>query len=193
MISVRADKDSIAINNAASGAVTINMAAQLAHLPSVLTPLLLQIVQHHKPRFNKNVLLEKSPKIEEKISFNCLNYFCDDIRLNSEFMALVEDSLSIVDDAEPDAKGAIQWAINKAYKDVKLRLLMENKVSISNKAEVQRIISEYSDVIFQEVSESLFSIGDIGISCPKESLMAAKELLACYGFIGCMILEEPQK
>ncbi|WP_017347144.1 hypothetical protein [Pantoea sp. A4] len=193
MASVRADNDSVAVNNSGNGTVTINMAAQLAQLPSVLTPLLLQIVQHHKPKFDPNILLEKSPEIEEKLLFNCLNYISDDIRRNSEFMALVEESLSIVDDAEPGAKGAIQWTINKAYKSVKLRLLMQNKVSISNKDEVQRIISKHADEIYLEVSEALFSIADIGILCTKESLMAAKELLACYGFIGCMILEEPTK
>lgn len=191
MVKVSAESSSIAVHNAGDGTVNINVAAQLAQLPSLLTPLLLQIVQYHKPRFDINILLEKSPEIEEKLAFNKLSYYSEDVRRNCEFMAIVEESLAIVDDEEPGAKATIQWTINKAYREIKRQLLMENKVNASNKEHVQKVISDNSDTIFQDVSEQLFCVDTIGVSCAKENLMAAKELLACYGFIGCMILENP--
>lgn len=193
MAQVSAESSSIAVYNPGNGSVVVNMTTQLGQLPSVLTPLLLQIVQHHKPRFDPKVLLEKSPEIEEKISFNQLKYFSDEIRNNSEFMAIVEEALIIVDDEEPGAKSTIQWTINKIYKDVKRKILMENKVNMSDKNQIQTVINNNSDIIFNEVSERLFCLDSSGIPCVRENLLAAKELLTCYGFIGCMILENPEK
>ena len=191
MTRVRADANSIAINNGGDGSVTVNMMNSLSELPSALTPLLAQIVQHYKPAFDPNFLLEKSPKIEEKLSFNNLVYYSDDIRENSEFMSIIEESLAIIDSEEPGAKGIIQWVISKIYKDLKRKILMVNKINPSNKQLVQKCISDNSDYIYQSVIEELCKVDSPGMSCTKETLMAAKELLTCYGFISCMVLEEP--
>ncbi|HIB8619874.1 TPA: hypothetical protein ACWX5Z_000334 [Serratia marcescens] len=190
--SIDANNGGVAVSNTGKGTVNVSVTTQLAQLPSFLTPLLVRIVEHHKPKYTPDLILEKSPKIEDKITFNNLIYFSEDVRLNSEFMAIVEDALSAIDNESPGAKGAIQWTINRSYKEIRRTILMKNRVKMSDEEEIRRVISDNSDFIFQTVMEEFFSVNLDGLNCNRESLMAAKEILVCYGFISCMILDEPK-
>ncbi len=191
MVVVNAHTGGIAVNNSKNGNVNLTITNQLANLPSVLAPLLIKVVEHYKPIYNPNAILEKSPKIEDKISFNKVQYYADDIRVQSDFMGIIEETLSSIDNEDPGSKGTIQYTVNKSYKEIKRKLLMTNNIPPWDTDSVNKIISENSDKIFQLVLDDIFSIDFNELQCSKELLTAAQELLVCYGFIGCMVLEEP--
>jgi len=191
MVDISASSGGMAVNNSGDGSVSIVVTGQLAKLPSVLSPLLLKVVEHYRPQYDPNVILEKSPRIEEKILFNKLKYYAEEVRLNSEFMAIIEDAFSAIDDESPGSKGTIQWTINRSYKEVKRQVLISNGIEPWDVDAVMKIIPDNSDRIFKYVLDDVFSMDFNDLGCDREVLIAAQELLVCYGFISCMILEEP--
>ncbi|CAI1026499.1 hypothetical protein [Serratia quinivorans] len=191
MVDISASSGGMAVNNSGDGNVNIVVSGQIAKLPSVLSPLLMKVVEHYRPQYDPNVILEKSPRIEEKILFNKLKYYAEDVRLNSEFMAIIEDAFSAIDDESPGSKSTIQWTINRSYKEVKRQVLISNNIDPWDAVAVGNVISDNSDKIFKHVLDDVFTMDFNDLGCDRELLIAAQELLVCYGFISCMILEEP--
>lgn len=192
MAEITALNGGIAVSNSGKGNVELRVLNQAAKLPSVLSPLLIKIADRYQPSYAPNSVMEKSPEIETKIAFNRIRHYAEDIRVQSEFMAIIEESLSIIDDESPGSKGKILWTINRSYKEIKRQLLIDMNIDPLDSELVYNLIMDRSDYIFMRVLENIFETDCVGISCEREVLIAAQELLVCYGFIGCMILEEPQ-
>ncbi|MCU7786128.1 hypothetical protein [Lelliottia amnigena] len=191
MVSVSATDNSYAINNEGSGNVNVAIYQSIAQLPSVLAPLLIKVTEQYIPSFDPYSIQEKSPKIETKIFHNRLRHYADDIRLQSEFMGVVEDSLNHIDNEAPGSKGVILWTLNRSYKKIKRDILMELDCDPTDFVRTQEIISGKSDFIFKAVFADVYNFDCSSFGCGRELLIAAQELLICYGFIGCQILEEP--
>ncbi|AWR68735.1 MULTISPECIES: hypothetical protein [Enterobacter cloacae complex] len=191
MVRVSATDNSYAINNEGSGNVSVTIYQNIAQLPSVLAPLLIKVTEQYKPSFDPYSIQEKSPRIESKIFHNRLRHYSDDIRLQSEFMGIVEDSLDHLDNESPGAKGVILWTLNRSYKNIKRDILMDFDCDPTDFIKTQKIISDKSDLIFKSVSADVYNFDCSAFGCGRELLIAAQDLLICYGFIGCQILEEP--
>ncbi|MFW7230311.1 hypothetical protein ACMGGA_02395 [Citrobacter sp. BNK-39] len=191
MVNVSASDNSYAISNKGSGNVNVTIYQNIAQLPSVLAPLLIKVTEKYTPSFDPFSIQEKSPKLELKIFHNKLRYYADDIRLQSEFMGVVEDSINTLDNESPGAKGVILWTLNRSYKKIKRDILMEGDCDPFDFTKTQDLIGKKSDYIFKAVSEDIYNFDCSTFGCGRELLIAAQDLLVCYGFIGCQILEEP--
>ncbi|PKG55239.1 hypothetical protein [Shewanella sp. GutDb-MelDb] len=170
--------------------ITINKHA--TSLPSILIPLLDKIISAYQPQYEEIGNTTEIPDVEDKISYNSVKIYADDIRENTGYMALIEGILDSIDDQNPNAKVTFLWAINKKYKGCKRKLFLDNSIDPSDKPKAQEIISANADKIIHQVATTIISSCSGHINAPIELVEAAQELIVCYGFINCQILEKPQ-
>ncbi|MFQ2290599.1 hypothetical protein ACK323_03660 [Aeromonas enteropelogenes] len=178
-----------AINNSGPGDVNVTL-GNPSQLTSVLTPLLIKVIETHKPEYNATTVSIRDPGVDEKIAFNKVRLYSDSIQECCGLMVIIEQALNFIDNESPSSKATFLWAINKKYKDVKMEMLLE--AAIFDPSDVAEFIKSNADMIIKKVSDRIFLDAGSCIGHHKEHIQAAQELVVCYGFINCQILEAPQ-
>ncbi|WP_415766105.1 hypothetical protein [Pseudomonas sp. ZB1P45] len=189
--SISAQDDGVAVLNTGPGSVNLNIVKSLSGLPSVLNPLIIKIVEVYRPQFNSVMQAPKYPETEVKITFNRVKIYAEDLREQSGYMALIESLIDCIDDESPLSKETFLWAINQKYKDVKKKIFLEGNIDPLDSEAAKEAICQNSDKIISLVSLDILSGANVSSTSPVELVKAAKELIVCYGFINCKILEEP--
>ena len=189
--STSASDNSIAVNNLGNNS-PVTIIQQLATLPSVLNPLLDQIISKHQPLFEETNQVFTSPETEVKITHNAVKVYANEIRENSGYMSLIEGILDAMDDENPDAKNIFLWAINKKYTNYRKQLFIDNNVDPANKIKVKELICRHADKIIARVAQDIKATANGDPSSAVELVESAIDLVVCYGFINCQILEEPE-
>lgn len=185
-----ANSSSIAIANNGRD-VNLNVFNRLSALPSLLNPLIEKVIEEHTPIFIPSVPI-KYPSTEQKIMHNSVKVYAKDLRENNGYLELVERVVESIDNENPGSNDIFLWAINKKYMTVKKDIFIEHGIDPSNQEEALKIIRDNSDKIIQNVSEKI--LGNASeLEAPVELIEEALNLVVCYGFINCKILEEPPK
>ncbi|MDW1976703.1 hypothetical protein [Vibrio sp. Vb1980] len=169
----------------------VNITA-LARIPSVLTPLLEGILESYDPMATEpsddHVI---PPKTEDKMRFNDLELYSEDIREAAGFMSIVESSITSIESNSIDASKRFLWAINKRYKKVKKEVLLESGLTKFDEESVLKYTRCKSDLIFQRVINDFCDEIHTPKPFEKETIEASIFLIVVYGFINCKILERP--
>jgi len=188
-----ASDDGVAINSSGTNSpVNVSFQNALGSLPSILNPLLDKIITVYEPQYEEVEDVFIDPDIDIKIEYNSVRVYAEEIRDQSGYMSLIEEVLDSIDDETPKAKDKFLWAINKKYKDCKKRLFIENNIDTSDKKAIRDLICENADKIITDVSKDIIKHTVGHINAPVELIEAAQELIVCYGFINCQILEKPE-
>lgn len=162
---------------------------QIAKYGSLLNPLLEKIINNHDPDADINSI-EEPPDPEEKLNFNNVKIFSEEILDCIGFLSLVEEQIDALDDEAPGSKKKFLRAINQNYKNHRRQLLIERNVN--EKKEVINVIRENSDRLILSVTESILDSAIVDLySHPVETVRDSISLIVCYGFINCKILERP--
>lgn len=180
----------VAVNNAGNDNV-INIIQQLSTLPSILNQLLEGIISVYEPQFNDSDEHLASPETEVKISYNSVKIHAEEIREHSGYMSLIDQVIDNIDDENPSAKKTFLWAINQKYKSCRKTLFIENGVDPEDKEHVREIIGIHADRIIESVAKEITASATGSLNFSVELIQAAQELVVCYGFINCRILEKP--
>jgi hypothetical protein len=178
-----------AVNNTGPGDVNINI-GDPNRLASILTPLLVKIIETHKPTYKPGDIYIRDPGVDEKIAFNNVRLLSGRIRENCGLMSIIEQALNSIDSESPYSREAFLWAIHKKYDDVKIEMLLE--AELFDQEEIIAFIRNNADKMLKKVSDMIFLDAGNGIDNFKEYIQAAQDLVVCYGFINCQILEAPQ-
>ncbi len=188
---VKASSGGLALDNSGIGnKPTINL-SQVSKYGSLLNPLLEKIIENYDPN-NENNSDGELPNPEEKIEFNKVNVFSEDILECIGFLSLVEELVVELDNVTPGSKQKFLRAINQNYKNHKRKLIIESSIDNKDKPAVIRVIRENADRLLQSVTDSIldYSIVDLHL-LPIEDVRESISLIVCYGFINCKILERP--
>lgn len=187
-----ASDEGVAINSSGTNSpINVSFQKTLGSLPSILNPLLDRIITVYEPQYEEVEGVFIDPDIDIKITHNSVRVYAEEIRDQSGYMALIEEVLDNIDNETPKAKDKFLWAINKKYKDCKKRLFIENNIDTSNKKAVREMICANADKIITDVSKDIIKHSVGHIDATIELIEAAQELIVCYGFINCQILEKP--
>lgn len=188
---IKASNDGMAVDNSGFGnqsTININKAAKYS---SLLNPLLEKIVENYDPESEIENHGEL-PYPDEKIKFNNVNIFTDQIEECVSFLSVVEEQIDIIDDEEPKSKNKFMRAINQKYKEQKRDLLIEKSVDSNNPNDVISVVRENADKIIQGVSGAILEYAEKDLhGYSVEEVKDAISLIVCYGFINCKILERP--
>ncbi|MFE8709342.1 hypothetical protein [Aeromonas allosaccharophila] len=191
--SASANTDGVAIISSGTGPVTVNknIHYQTQAVTSLLTPIMVRIIDVYNPSCDVSDLSIGMPGVEEKIKFNAVKAYAYNIIEYCNYMSVIEMVIDNIDSEEPGAKEKFLWTINKKYKDVKRQIIMESGIDPFSD-DVKVLINTHADKIISLVSENIMSSATSAMSAPIELIEAAQELIVCYGFINCQILEAPQ-
>lgn len=188
---IKANNDGIAVDNSGVGnkpTININKAAKYS---SLLNPLLEKIVKNYDPDSEIENHGEL-PDPDEKIKFNDVNIFSDEIEECVGFLSVVEEQIDIIDDEEPDSKNKFMRAISQKYKEKKREILIEKSIDANNPHDVIAVIRDNADKIIQAVSDAILEYAEKDLhSYSVEEVKDSISLIVCYGFINCKILERP--
>lgn len=189
-IDAQATNGGLTVVSTGSGGVTV--AASPAAISSLLNPLLMKIVSTHTP-YDEIPDIEMDYRgVDEKIEHNNVSVYSEVIIDNVGYMELIESLISTIDNEEPGAQKRFLYAINQKYKTARRELFMrqaEKPVTEEQKMDVIRI---GSDELVLKVSELIVDIKTGFHGVPSELVEWARQLIVCYGFINCKILEPPQ-
>lgn len=183
-----ADDGAIAVVNTGNGDVRIEV-NKLSKVTSLLSPLMINIIGSYNPFEGPAEEGVEYPGIDEKLEHNAVVVYDEDIRDQSGYMGLIEDFILAIDNEDPGAKDKLLWAINRAYKKVKSELFVGQSVKPKSESAKLALIRENADLILQRVCKIIVEADDCFSGAPSEIVEAAKELIVCYGFINCKILE----
>lgn len=188
---IKADHGSLAYDGSGIGnSPTFNL-NHVARFSSLLNPLLERIIQNYDPDSETNNNHDL-PNPDEKLIFNNVKVFSEDIVDCIGFLSLVEEQIDAIDDESPGAKNKFLRAINNNYKNHRRQLLIREDVAIKDKSSVISTIRKNSDLLLQEVTESILDNARIDFhASPVEDVRDSATLIVCYGFINCKILERP--
>lgn len=189
-IEATASNGGLTVVSTGSGPVTI--AATTAAISSLLNPLLIKIVSTHTPYDEIPDLEVDYPEVDEKIEYNGVSVYAEIIVDNVGYMELIENLISTIDDEDPGAQKRFLFAIHQKYKTARRELFMrqaERPVTPEQKLNIIRI---GSDELILKVAELIVDIKTGFHGVPSELVDWARQLIVCYGFIHCKILEPPQ-
>jgi len=189
-IEAEATKGGVAVINTGNGPVTI--AATTAAISSLLNPLLMKIVSTHTPYDEISDVEIEYPGVDEKIEYNRVSVFSEVIIDNVGYMDLIESLILTFDDEDPGAQKRFLYAIGQKYKTAKRELFMglaDRPVTAEQKLNAIRV---GSDELVLKVSELIVDIKTGFPGVPTELIEWARQLIVCYGFINCKILEPPR-
>ncbi|MFM4775998.1 hypothetical protein ACEUD0_09210 [Aeromonas veronii] len=189
----RADDDGVAVVNSGPGSVTVNknILSQTRAVTSLLTPIMVRIIEVYNPSCDVSDLDIGMPGVEEKIKFNAVKAYAYNLIECCNYMSVIEMVIDTIDSEEPGSKERSLWSIKKKYRDVKRQLMMDHGFN-PLEDDVMELINANADKIINLVSENIMSSATSTLSAPIELIEAAQELIVCYGFINCQILEAPQ-
>lgn len=189
-IDAQATNGGLTVVSTGSGGVTV--AASPAAISSLLNPLLMKIVSTHTP-YDEIPDVEMDYRgVDEKIEHNHVSVYSEVIIDNVGYMELIESLILTIDNEEPGAQKRFLYAINQKYKTARRDLFMrqaEKPVTEEQKLDVVRM---GSDELVLRVSELIVDIRTGFHGVPSELVDWARQLIVCYGFINCKILEPPQ-
>ncbi|KPX25637.1 hypothetical protein [Pseudomonas syringae group genomosp. 3] len=188
-----ADTGGIAVVNTGPGSVTVAPAVTAAAVSSLLNPLLLKIVEGHTPYGGMSEIEIEYPEVDEKLEYNNVSIFSEDIIENAGYMELIESLISAIDDEEPGAQRSFLFAINQKYKVAKKELFLSLPEKPANSEQKLQAIRMGSDQIILAVSDLIVDVKAGFQDFPVELVEWARQLIVCYGFINCKILEPPKK
>ena len=84
------------------------------------------------------------------------------------------------------------YSIKEYYKEIRNKILRENNVAIDDFATIKKTLNNNADNIITLVKEKIFNnVIDEGENY-IEMIKFSIDLVICYGFIHCHILERPQ-
>ena len=189
-IESEASDGGISVVNTGSGPVTI--AATTAAISSLLNPLLIKIVSTHTPYDEIPDLEVDYPEVGEKIEHNKVLVYAEVIIDHVGYMELIEDLISTIDDEDPGAQKRFLFAIHQKYKTAKRELFMSQAERPVTPEQKMNVIRLGSDELILKVSELIVDIKTGFYGVPSELVDWARQLIVCYGFIHCKILEPPQ-
>ncbi|KJG19678.1 hypothetical protein UB37_17000 [Photobacterium iliopiscarium] len=185
-----ASQQGIAVTTTGSHSpVTIIQA--IPQMTSLLTPLFDRLIEVYQPYYVEESDSNLSSETEDKIKFNSLNILANDIRDLAGFLTVIETAIDEIDSQNPGSSKKFLWAINQKYKAVKKQVLIEHKIDARNSIEIHKCISDNSDKILTQVTDSLFESVTLSVICDIDTLKATELLVSCYGFVNCKILEKP--
>jgi hypothetical protein len=188
---IKATRGGIAIDNAGiANRSTFNI-NQVARYGSLLNPLLEKIIDKYDPdsAVSNN---DEIPDPEEKLEFNHVSVFSEEIVDCVGFLSLVEEQVDTIDDDSPGAKKKFLRAIHQNYKNHKCELLIENEINSKDKAAVIKIVRANADLLIQRVTNTILEYARVDLYyCPVEDVRDSINLILCYGFINCKVLERP--
>jgi hypothetical protein len=188
--SATASHNGIAVNTTGA-ASPVNIYQNLSKMPSILSPLLEGIIAVYDPVDIPDSPNQVTPTTNEKITFNSVKIYAEEIREHSGLMALIENVIDGIDSSNPRSKDRFLWAIHQKYKRCKSKLLLASGIDASDNVLVKNLICENADLLIDNVSEEIFSTVGVGINCEVEILQSAQKLIVCFGFVNCKILERP--
>ncbi|EOX3089957.1 hypothetical protein ACPFMM_001320 [Vibrio cholerae] len=175
-----------------SGANSPVSITALAKIPSILTPLLEGILDSYDPITSEpSDHYEMPPKTEDKMEYNDLKLYLDDIREAAGFMSIVESSVTSIESNSANASKRFLWAIQQRYKKVKKAVLLESGLTTFDQNSVMEFVKNNSDLIFQRVVEDFRKDIHTIKQFEQETIDASIFLIVVYGFINCKILERP--
>jgi hypothetical protein len=164
---------------------------QAAKYGSLLNPLLEKIIHKYDP-YSGSADDDELPDPDEKIEFNDIKVFAENIKECIGFQSVVEEQIDTIDDEVPGSKNKFLKAINQNYKNHRRTLLIEHGIDPRNKNEVICIIRSNADKLIQNVSKTILDHAEVDLHrYPVEDVQDSTNLIVCYGFINCQILERP--
>jgi len=108
------------------------------------------------------------------------------------FLTLVEEQVDAIDDESPGAKIKFLRAIHQNYKNHRRQLLISERVAIKDKESVILTVRKNSDLLLQQVTDSILDNARTDLHAfPVEDVRDSANLIVCYGFINCKVLERP--
>lgn len=163
----------------------------IARYSSLLNPLLEKIIEIYDSEDEPNND-EELPDPEDKLDFNNVRVFSEDIIDCISFLSLVEEQIDTIDDEKPGSKKKFRRSIHQNYKTHRRELLVQHRISARDKDAVIAVIKENSDHLIQQVTDTILENAKIDFhGVPIEYVRDSVELIICYGFINCKILEKP--
>ncbi len=183
--------DSIgAISTGDYSPITINVTNNKSEIDSLLKPLLIEMVDSVKTSY-RNRATELPPDIEEKIDYNKVKIFKDDLRDAMNYVIIIDEMIENLNREDDDAADSILWSINQRYRDIKKELFLENSIDPSDHNQAIQCINSHADIIINAVKDSIQkdipSVEGKKIEIVRFCIL----LIVCYGFITCNILERP--
>jgi len=164
---------------------------QTGKYKSLLNPLLEKIIDIYDEK-PKDSDVDELPSPLEKIEFNDVKVFGEDIKECIDFLSVVEEQIDAIDDEGPGSKNKFLKAINLNYKNHKKELLITNNIDPVKKNDVIRVIRLNADDLIQKVIKTIIGFAEADLhQYPVEDVQGATSLIVCYGFINCKILEKP--
>jgi hypothetical protein len=188
---IKAERGSLAYDGSGiNNSPTFNL-NHVARFSSLLNPLLERIIEKYDPDSETNNSGEL-PYPEEKLDFNNVRVFSEEIIDCVGFLTLVEEQVDAIDDESPGAKIKFLRAIHQNYKNHRRQLLISESVSIKDKESVISTIRQNSDFLLQQVTDSILNNARADLHAfPIEDVRDSANLIVCYGFINCKVLERP--
>ncbi|MBD5770350.1 hypothetical protein [Marinomonas colpomeniae] len=188
---IKAERGSLAYDGSGiNNSPTFNL-NHVARFSSLLNPLLERIIENYDPDSETNNS-DELPDPDEKLDFNNVRVFSEEIIDCVGFLTLVEEQVDGIDDESPGAKIKFLRAIHQNYKNHRRQLLISESVAIKDKESVISTIRKNSDLLLQQVTDSILdnAIADLH-AFPVEDVRDSANLIVCYGFINCKVLERP--
>ena len=188
---IKSDRGGLAYDGSGIGnSPTFNL-NHVARFSSLLNPLLEKIIENYDPGMEANSVGEL-PDPDEKLDFNNVRVFSEEIIDCIGFLTLVEEQIDAIDDEAPGAKNKFLRSIHQNYKNHRRQLLIHERVGIKDKDSVISTIRNNSDRLLQQVTDSIIENARIDFhAIPVEDVRDSANLIVCYGFINCKILERP--
>lgn len=189
-IDAQATNGGLTVVSTGNGPVTV--AATPAAISSLLNPLLMKIVATHTP-YDEIADVEMDYRgVDEKIEHNNVTVYSEVIIDNVGYMELIESLILTIDNEEPGAQKRFLYAINQKYKTARRDLFMRQIEKPVTEEQRLNVIRLGSDELVLKVSELIVDIKTGFHGVPSELVEWARQLIVCYGFINCKILEPPQ-
>ncbi|MBF8731122.1 hypothetical protein ACF8Q9_11385 [Pseudomonas sp. TYF_15] len=189
-IDAQATNGGLTVVSTGSGGVTV--AASPAAISSLLNPLLIKIVSSHTP-YDEIADVEIDYRgVDEKIEHNNVTVYSEVIIDNVGYMELIESLILTIDNEEPGAQKRFLYAINQKYKIARRELFMRQTEKPATDEQRLSVVRLGSDELILKVSELIVDIKTGFHGIPSELVEWARQLIVCYGFINCKILEPPQ-
>jgi hypothetical protein len=188
---IKAVRGSLAYDGSGMGnSPTFNL-NHVARFSSLINPLLERIIEKYDPdsEVNNN---DELPDPDEKLDFNNVRVFSEEIIDCVSFLSLVEEQVDAIDDESPGAKIKFLRAIHQNYKNHRRQLLIRESVAIKDKESVISTIRQSSDLLLQQVTDSILDNARTDLHAfSVEDVRDSANLIVCYGFINCKVLERP--
>lgn len=182
--------DGFAIDNSGKNNIASVILKSAHKLPSLLNPLIEKIIEE-EGRIERNDDYE-IPDIEDKISFNSVIVYAEDLRDSAGYMSVIEELIDAVDNERPNAKSTFLKAIKRNYDTHKKALLVEHSTDPADLEATQNLICDNADKLIQLVANTILDHASSHLTYSVELVQSAQELIVGYGFINCKILERPQ-